>query len=194
DDFDELGGVGIEIDHVAGLAGGLGAGVHGHADVGLGQGGGVVGAVADHGDEFAALLLLADAGQFVLGFGLGDVIVHTGLGGDGGGGEVVVAGDHDGADAHFAELGEALLDAAFDNVLELDEAEGFGTVGHEERRGALAGDFLNFFHEALVNLAAVRADIPNDGLGGAFANGADGLRSRRGPPGRHRSGKGSRMP
>ena len=59
DDLDELRRVRVEVDHVPGLLGGLGAGVHGHADVGLGQRRGVVGAVAGHGDEVAAGLLLA---------------------------------------------------------------------------------------------------------------------------------------
>ena len=35
-DLDELGGVAVEIDHVAGFFGGLRAGVHGYAYVGLG--------------------------------------------------------------------------------------------------------------------------------------------------------------
>jgi hypothetical protein len=54
-----------------------------------------------------------------LGRGLGHEVVDAGLGGDGGGGERIVAGDHHGADAHLAELGEAFLDAALDDVLEL---------------------------------------------------------------------------
>jgi hypothetical protein len=42
--------VGLEsVDHVAGFLGGLGAGVHGYAYVGLGECGCVVGAVAGHG-------------------------------------------------------------------------------------------------------------------------------------------------
>ena len=49
--LDELGRVGVEVDHVAGLFGRLGAGVHGHPDIGLGQGGGVVGTIAGHGHE-----------------------------------------------------------------------------------------------------------------------------------------------
>ena len=56
-DLDQLRRVRVEVDHVPGFLGRLGAGVHGHADVGLGQGGGVVGAVAGHGDEVAAGLL-----------------------------------------------------------------------------------------------------------------------------------------
>ena len=59
DDLDELGRVGVEVDHVAGLFGRRRAGVHRHADVGLGQRGRVVGAVAGHRDELAALLLAA---------------------------------------------------------------------------------------------------------------------------------------
>ena len=60
DDLDQLGRIGIEVDHVAGLARGLRAGVHGDADVGLGQRRRVVGAVAAHGDQLALGLLVAD--------------------------------------------------------------------------------------------------------------------------------------
>ena len=119
DDFDELGRVAVEIHHVAGFAGGLGAGIHRDAHVGLRQSRRVVRAVADHRNQFAAVLLLADAGELVFRLGLGDEIVHAGLGGDGGGGQRIVAGDHDRADAHLAELGEPLLDAALDDVLEV---------------------------------------------------------------------------
>ena len=58
-----------------------------------------------------------------LGRRLGEEVVDAGLGGDRGGGERVVAGDHHRLDAHAAQLGEALLDAALDDVLELDDAE-----------------------------------------------------------------------
>ena len=54
--------------------------------------------------------------------GLGHEVVHARLGGDGGGGQRVVAGDHHGADAHLAQVGEAFLDAALDHVLELHDA------------------------------------------------------------------------
>ena len=48
DDLEQLRRIGVEVDHVAGFLGGLGAGVHGHADVGLRERGRVVRAVADH--------------------------------------------------------------------------------------------------------------------------------------------------
>ena len=123
DDLDQLRRVRIEVHHVAGFLGGLRAGVHGHADIGLGERGRVVGAVADHRDHAAAGLLPADERELVLRFGLGQKIVHARLRGDGGGGELVVAGDHHGADAHLAELREAFLDAALDDVLEMNHAE-----------------------------------------------------------------------
>ena len=130
----------VEVDHVAGLFRGLGAGVHRDADVGLGEGRGVVGAVAGHGDEPALRLLVADAGDLVLGLRLGDEVVDAGLPGDGGGGERVVAGDHDGADAHAAQLREARGDAGLDRVLEVDEAEDFAVVDDAERCSAFARD------------------------------------------------------
>ena len=45
---------------VAGFDGDVGAGAHGDAEVGLGEGGGVVDAVADHGDDLALGLQAAD--------------------------------------------------------------------------------------------------------------------------------------
>ena len=66
DDVDELGRIAVEIDHVAGFARGLRAGVHRHADIGLSQRGRVVRAVAGHGDEMAVGLFLANAFQLLL--------------------------------------------------------------------------------------------------------------------------------
>ena len=63
-------GLRVEVDHVAGFLGRLGAGVHGHADVRLRQRRGVVGAVAGHGHELAARLLRADELHLGLGRGL----------------------------------------------------------------------------------------------------------------------------
>ena len=140
DDLDELGRIGVEVDHVAGLARRHRAGVHGDADIGLGERRRVVGAVAAHGDELALGLLVADELQLVLGRRLGEEVVDAGLGGDGGRGHRVVAGDHDGADAHAAQLGEALADAALDDVLEVDDAEQPAVLGDGERRAAGLGD------------------------------------------------------
>ena len=75
-------GLESEVDHVAGLLGSLGARVHGHGDVGLGQSGRVVGAVAGHGDQVALTLELADLLELAFRGGLGQEVVNAGLGGD----------------------------------------------------------------------------------------------------------------
>ena len=49
-------------------------------------------------------LLAADQRHLVFGRRLGEEVVDAGLGGDGRGGQRVVAGDHHGADAHRAQL------------------------------------------------------------------------------------------
>ncbi len=61
-------------------------------------------------------LFLANAGELHFRRGLREEIVDAGLGGDGGGGQRIVARDHHGADSHGAKLGESFLDAAFDDV------------------------------------------------------------------------------
>ena len=136
-------GIGIEVDHVAGLARRLRAGLHGDADVGLRQRRRVVGAVAAHGDEPALGLLGADVAQLVLGRRLGDEVVDAGFRGDGCGGDRIVAGDHHRLDAHAAQLGEALLDVGLHDVLQVDDAEQAVAIGKAERRAAGAGDAVD---------------------------------------------------
>ena len=99
------------------------AGVHRDADIGLGQRRRVVGAIAAHGDQPAFGLLAADQLELALWRGLGKEIVDAGFGSDCRCGQRVVAGDHDGADAHAAQFGEALADAGLDDVLQVDDAE-----------------------------------------------------------------------
>ena len=82
-DLDELGRIGIEVDHVAGLARGLRAGIHGDTDIGLRQSRRIVGAVAAHGDELALGLLGADEPELLLGRRLREEIVDAGFRGDG---------------------------------------------------------------------------------------------------------------
>ncbi len=144
DDLDELGGVGIQVHHVARFLGGLRAAVHRDGDIGLRERGCVVGAVAGHGDESPALLILADELQFGLGRGLGEKVVDARFRRDRGSRHRIVAGDHDGLDTHAAEFGEALGDATLDDVLEFDDAEGPALpVGHDQRRGASLRDLVH---------------------------------------------------
>ena len=93
-----------------------------------------------------ACLVLPDQLELGLRGGLGQEVVHPGLRGDGRGGQGVVAGDHDGPDAHLAQVHEALLEAALDDVLQVDtprtlavprdhqgRAAGLATVIHRTR-------------------------------------------------------------
>ena len=126
-------GLRVEVDHVAGFLGGLRAGVHRDGHVRLGERGRVVGAVARHRDEVSPRLVVADQRELRLGRGFGEEVVDAGFGRDRRRRERVVARDHDGLDAHLAQLAEALADAALDDVLQLDDAE---HAGRRPRRRA----------------------------------------------------------
>ena len=143
DDLDQLGGVAVEVDHVARFARGLGAGLHGDADIGLGQSRGVVRSVAAHGHEAALGLFLADQAQLVLRRRLGEEVVDAGFGGDGGGGDWFVARDHHRPQAHAAQVGEALLHPRLDHVLEVDDAHQLEVLGDRQRRSAGARDAIH---------------------------------------------------
>ena len=67
-------------------------------------------------------LLVSDELHLRLGRRLGEEVVDAGLLGDDGRRDRVVAGDHDRADAHRAQLLEPLADAALHDVLEVDDA------------------------------------------------------------------------
>ncbi len=87
-----------------------------------------------------------------------------------GGGDRVVAGDHHRADAHLAQLVEALLDAALDDVLEVDDAERPVVAGDHERRAALAGDAVDGRVDLGRHLAAALLDEVAHGIGRALAD------------------------
>ena len=61
---------------------------------------------------------------------------------DRGRGQRIIAGDHHGADAHLTQFGETFLDAALDDVLQMDDAEQLAVLGDRQRRAAGFGDAL----------------------------------------------------
>src|SRR3546814_11396342 len=93
---------------VAGFDGDVGAGAHGEAEVGLGEGGGVVDAVTDHGHRAALSLEALDDVDLVLRQHLGDDFVDADLGGDGAGSPLVVAGQQHRQQTDPTELPDAL--------------------------------------------------------------------------------------
>ena len=140
DDLDQLGGIAVEIDHVAGLARGLRAGVHRHADIGLCKGWRIIGAVAAHRNQLAALLLAADQRQLVFGGRLGQKIIYARFCGNGGSGERIVAGYHHRADAHAAQFAEPFAYPGFDDVFQGNHPQQTSVVRHGQRGLARAGD------------------------------------------------------
>ena len=101
DDLDQLGGIAVQIDHIARFARRHGAGVHGDTDIRLGQGRRIIRAVAAHGDKLALRLLVANELELHLRRRLGKEIIHPRFRRDGSGGQRIVAGDHHRADAHL---------------------------------------------------------------------------------------------
>ena len=93
---------------VGGLDGDVGAGADREAEVGLGERGRVVDAVADHRDDAAFALQAADHVRLVGGHDLGDDLVDADLGGDGASGRLVVAGQQDRAQPERFERGDRL--------------------------------------------------------------------------------------
>ena len=78
--------------HVGGLDRRVGAGAHGQAQIGLGERGGVVDPVADHGHRAALVLQAPDRVQLAARVHPGDHVVDADLAGDRAGGALVVAG------------------------------------------------------------------------------------------------------
>ena len=76
-----------------------------------------------HRDQPAGGLFLPDVLQLVFRRRLGKEIVHACFCRNRGRRERIVAGDHDAADSHAAKLRDPLLHAAFDDVLQVDDAE-----------------------------------------------------------------------
>ena len=85
--------------HVARLDGHVGAGADGEADVGLGQGRGIVDAVADHADGLALELQLLHFMGLAVGQHFGEHALDADLARDGLGRALVVARQHDDLDA-----------------------------------------------------------------------------------------------
>ena len=120
----QLGRVAVEVDHVAGLFGRLGAGVHGHARRRPGPGRGRRWCRRRSWPPGCRRPARARM-RAILSSGVASAMKSStpASAGDGRGGERVVAGDHDRPDAHGPHLGELGRDAGLDGVLEVDDAE-----------------------------------------------------------------------
>ena len=127
----------------------------GNADVGGGQGGGVVDAVAQHDDGVPGGLLLLNKVGLVLGQDLGVVAVHADLLRNDRRGAVIVAGHHDGlADAKAAQLFQNLGGFLAQRVGDADDT-GQHTADSQIQMGIFRRQRVKFAALARRNAAAL---------------------------------------
>src|SRR5262249_11707507 len=74
------------------------------------------------------------------------------------------------ADAHLAQLHEALLDSAFDDVFQLDHAKCLSIFRDDEWSRAAPCNLVDCFLNGLRKCAAVRFDKVAHRFGGSFAD------------------------
>ena len=55
----------------------------------------------------------------------------------------IVAGDHNGLDAHFPQICEFFLHTLLDNILQIDNAENLVVLSHNQRCAALGRNRLD---------------------------------------------------
>ena len=70
-------------------------------------------------------------------------VIHTGLGSNGRSSNRIVAGDHNGLDAHFPQICKFLLHTLLDNILQIDNAENLVVLSHNQRCAALGRNRLD---------------------------------------------------
>ena len=116
------------------LHGHVGAGAHRNPDFGFAQGGGVVDAVAGHGDVLALRAQLLDMGNFPGRFDFRFDGIDAERFGDRGGGAAVVAGEHHDAQSECVEFADGLGGGGLDRVGDGDDARRLAVNGDEHRR------------------------------------------------------------
>ena len=182
----------------------VGAGSDGHAEVGLGQGGRVVDAVADHGDDPAAGLQSRDPFGLLRGQDLSDDLLDADRGGYRFGGGRGVAGEHPHLEPERLQLRDGFRGSGLDRVGDRDEphslpadphvhrclaGRGRGRARHRERadvdtagghEGAVADPHLAAAHGRLHALSGNGLESPQLGRGQTAVGGGghDGLRER----------------
>ena len=123
-------------NHVRRIHGHVGSRADGHADVRSGQGRRIVDAVAHHGN-LALLLQTADDTLFPVGKNACHHLVHAGCLSDSPGRPLIVAGQHDNADAHIPQLLYGLGTVRLHAVGHGDDAQKFISPGEQKRCFAL---------------------------------------------------------
>ncbi len=126
----------------------VGAGAHGDADIGRGEGRGVVDAVARHRDHAALAAQPLDHGALLIGQHLGLDLGDAELARDRLGGGAVVAGEHDDADVFIGERSQRCGCGPLDRIGDGDDAGCFAVDRDEDHGRAVTAQFLGLAVQA----------------------------------------------
>ena len=139
--------VALEQGDAGAFDGDVGAGAHGDADIGRGEGGRIVDAVTGHGDDAALALQPLDDRALLIGQHLGLDLGDAEAARDRLGRRAVVAGQHDDADAVGAQGFERRWRRRLDRIGDGDDAGGLAVDADEDRGGAVAAQLLRLGRE-----------------------------------------------
>lgn len=160
DDIDQLGRIAVQVDDVGRLPRGLGAGVHRHRHVSLGQGRCVIAAVP-------VMATMKPASWYSrispsLSSGLAWARKSSTLASAAMSGLSPVV---DRLDSHAPQLLEAFLNAGFDNIFQVDYSQDGSIPTDHQRCSPGVGNSIDLFDQVLVRNAPLLIDKGDDGFG-----------------------------
>ena len=154
-----IGGVAVHQHNIGGIDGDIGAGTDGDADIGPDQCGGIIDAIADHGDHLALFLQGADDRFLLLGQHLRDDPGNADLLGNGFGCTAVITSEQQYRKTHLPQGGNGSGTGFPGRIGDGDETQG-GGADAEIQRGASPGG-------KLLRRGGKRGDIAAHGSGQA---------------------------
>ncbi len=75
-----------------------------------------------------------------------------------------------GFNAHFAQLGEALFNTAFDDIFQRNNAQHTRTFHHHQRRGSLTRNLIDFLINIGREVTTVSLNMATNGIDRTFTD------------------------
>ena len=136
-----IGGVAVHQHNIGGIDGDIGAGTDGDADIGPDQCGGIIDAIADHGDHLALFLQGANDCLLLLGQHLRNDAGNADLLGNGFGGAAVITGQQQNRKPHLPQSGNGGSAGLTGRIGNGDKPQR-GSAGTKVKRSASLGGKL----------------------------------------------------
>ena len=136
----------------------------------MGQGRGIVGSVAGHGDQMPFCLEITDHLELAFRRCLCQEIVHAGLCCNRRRGGGIIPRNHNGFDAHLPQVSKFFLHPLLDDIFQVNYAEDFMVFGNHQRGAALLCDALHDLAAFCGINAPSVSHILLHGFCGAFAD------------------------